>query len=59
VSDRASGGNFHLYGPGFNHRTGIAYTGSLAWTAVLSANDAYRYRNDARPGGMRSFRTSG
>ena len=58
VRDRTRTGNFHLYGPGFNHRTGIAFTGSLAWTAVLSANDVYRYRDDAHAGTTRSFRTT-
>lgn len=58
VHDRTAKGDFHLYGPGFNHRTGVTFTGSLAWTAVLSANSVYHYRDDTHPGARRSFRTT-
>jgi hypothetical protein len=58
VRDRTRTGNFHLFGLGENKRTGLRFTGNLAWRVVLSANSVYRYKSDSAPRATRSFRTT-
>jgi hypothetical protein len=45
VRDRSAQRNFHLAGPGFNRRTGRAFTGTAVWTARL-APGTYRFGSD-------------
>jgi hypothetical protein len=35
IRDRSSSHNFHLYGPGVDRRTGVAFVGTRTWSPVL------------------------
>jgi plastocyanin len=48
VRDASKRRNFHLAGPGFNRRTGIAFAGTVAWTARFKRG-LYRYGSDPEP----------
>jgi len=48
VRDASKRRNFHLAGPGFNGRTGIASAGTGVWTARLKRG-TYRYGSDPEP----------
>lgn len=48
VRDASKRRNFHLTGPGFNRRTGIAFAGTAVWTARLKRG-TYRYGSDPEP----------
>jgi len=48
ISDLSGFHNFHLFGPGVNRKTGVAFTGSRSWKVTLSAG-TYRFRCDVHP----------
>jgi len=48
VHDKSTFHNFHLFGPGVNRKTGVAFTGSRSWKVTLSAG-TYRFRCDVHP----------
>lgn len=48
VRDASKRRNFHLTGPGFNRRTGIAFAGTAVWIARLKRG-TYRYGSDPEP----------
>ena len=45
VEDKASIHNFHLFGPGLNKKTGIAFKGDTIWTITLKPG-RYTYQCD-------------
>ena len=45
VEDKASIHNFHLFGPGLNKMTGIAFKGDTTWTITLKPG-TYTYQCD-------------
>jgi hypothetical protein len=45
VEDKGSIHNFHLFGPGVNKKTGIAFTGETTWTVKLKPG-RYTYQCD-------------
>jgi plastocyanin len=45
VHDRAAFHDFHLFGPGLDRKTGIAFVGTQTWTVSFRAG-AYRYQCD-------------
>jgi hypothetical protein len=58
VDDRAEDHNFHLYGPGVNRRTGVAFVGQTRWTVQFRKGKQYRFRCDPHSFSMKgSFRT--
>ena len=56
VKDSTKTDNFHLFGPGINKRTGVAFRGSRAWTVSFKTGKKYTYRSDAHPKLSRTFR---
>jgi plastocyanin len=52
IRDRSSSHNFHLFGPGVDRRTGVAFTGRRRWSVRLRAG-AHRYRCDPHRTTMR------
>ena len=52
ISDKSSGHNFHLFGPGVGKKTGISFIGSRTWKVTLSVG-TYKFRCDAHPTTMR------
>jgi|Tabmets5t2r1_1033131.scaffolds.fasta_scaffold54039_3 plastocyanin len=52
IRDRSSMHNFHLFGPGVDRRTGVAFTGRRRWSIRLRAG-TYRYRCDPHRTTMR------
>ena len=52
IRDRSSTHNFHLFGPGLDRRTGVAFTGRRRWIVTLHAG-IYRYRCDPHRTTMR------
>jgi plastocyanin len=52
IRDRSSIHNFHLFGPGVDRRTGVAFTGRRRWEVRLRAG-TYRYRCDPHRTTMR------
>jgi hypothetical protein len=46
VTDRTRVDNFHLFGPGVNRRTGVAFRGRVTWKLTLKPG-RYTYRSDA------------
>jgi plastocyanin len=46
IRDRTGKDNFHLFGPGVNKKTGVAFTGTVKWTVTLQAG-TYTFRSDA------------
>jgi plastocyanin len=52
ISDKSSGHNFHLFGPGVGKKTGIDFVGSRTWEVTLSVG-TYKFRCDAHPTTMR------
>jgi plastocyanin len=57
VADKASIHNFHLFGPGLNKKTGVAFKGTTTWTIKLKKGK-YTYQCDphAANGMKGSFR---
>lgn len=53
IRDRSSVHNFHLFGPGVDRKTGIAFVGRKTWTPVRLFVGTYVYRCDAHPTTMR------
>jgi plastocyanin len=45
VEDKASIHNFHLFGPGLNKKTGVAFVGNKTWTITLKPG-RYTYQCD-------------
>jgi plastocyanin len=45
VEDKAKIHNFHLFGPGLNKKTGVAFKGDVTWTITLKAG-RYTYQCD-------------
>ena len=45
VEDKASIHNFHLFGPGLNKKTGVAFKGDVTWTIKLKPG-RYTYQCD-------------
>lgn len=45
VEDKASIHDFHLFGPGLNKKTGVAFTGTQTWTVKLKKG-SYTYQCD-------------
>jgi plastocyanin len=45
VEDKASIHNFHLFGPGLNKKTGVAFKGETTWTIKLKPG-RYTYQCD-------------
>jgi len=45
VEDKASIHNFHLFGPGLNKKTGVAFKGEVTWTIKLKPG-RYTYQCD-------------
>ena len=43
VNDKSSIHNFHLFGPGVNKKTGVPFTGTVAWKVALKKG-SYTYR---------------
>src|SRR5947208_14540279 len=46
IRDRSKRDNLHLTGPGVNKKTGVAFTGTVAWTVTLKAG-TYTFHSDA------------
>ena len=58
ISDKSSGHNFHLRGPGVSRKTGVDFVGSRTWTVTLEVG-TYRFRCDVHPTTMHgSFNVS-
>jgi hypothetical protein len=53
IRDRSAFHNFHLFGPGVDRRTGIAFVGTVTWTPVRLRVGKYVFRCDAHPLTMR------
>jgi hypothetical protein len=53
IRDRSSVHNFHLFGPGVDRATGIAFVGTKTWTPVRLRIGTYVFRCDAHPRTMR------
>ena len=45
VEDKATIHNFHLFGPGLNKKTGVAFVGNKTWTITLKPG-RYTYQCD-------------
>jgi hypothetical protein len=57
IRDRSSAHNFHLYGPGIDRRTGVAFVGKRTWSPVLLTVGRYTIVCDRHPLTMvRTFR---
>jgi hypothetical protein len=57
VNDRSKMHNFHLFGPGVNRKTGVAYMGTSTWTVRFRKGKQYRFRCDPHLFSLRgSFR---
>jgi hypothetical protein len=52
IRDRSSIHNFHIFGPGVDRRTGVAFTGRRRWSVRLRTG-TYRYRCDPHRTTMR------
>jgi hypothetical protein len=48
IRDLTTTDNFHLIGPGVNKKTGVAFKGTVTWTATLKSG-SYTFRSDAHP----------
>jgi hypothetical protein len=58
IEDETSAHNFHLFGPGVNKRTSVAFVGERIWT-VTFRKGTYRYVCDPHSASMRgSFRVT-
>lgn len=57
IRDLTARDNFHLFGPGVNRKTGVAFKGTVTWTVTLQAG-RYTYRSDAHRA-LRGTRTVG
>ena len=49
IRDRASNHNFHLYGPGIDRHTGIAFIGKRTWTPLALQIGKYTIVCDRHP----------
>jgi hypothetical protein len=49
IRDRSSSHNFHLYGPGIDRHTGIAFVGERTWTPLLLKVGRYTIVCDRHP----------
>jgi hypothetical protein len=49
IRDRSSFHNFHLYGPGVDRRTGVAFVGKRTWSPVLLRVGRYTIVCDRHP----------
>jgi hypothetical protein len=49
IRDRSSAHNFHLYGPGIDRHTGIAFVGNRTWTPLLLKVGRYTIVCDRHP----------
>ena len=59
VHGRAKIHDFHLFGPGVNKKTGVAFKGTVVWTVKLKKGD-YSYRCDVlyKSGELGHFKVS-
>lgn len=53
IHDRSTAHNFHLFGPGVDRRTTLAFTGTVTWGTVRLRIGTYVFRCDAHPKTMR------
>jgi hypothetical protein len=59
IRDRSASHNFHLYGPGVDRRTGVAFMGTRTWSPVLLRVGRYTIVCDRHPSTMfRRFNVS-
>jgi hypothetical protein len=49
IRDRSSFHNFHLYGPGIDRRTGVAFVGKRTWSPLLLRVGRYTIVCDRHP----------
>jgi hypothetical protein len=49
IRDRSSFHNFHLYGPGIDRRTGVAFQGRRTWSPLLLRVGRYTIVCDRHP----------
>jgi hypothetical protein len=49
IRDRSSSHSFHLYGPGIDRHTGIAFVGKRTWTPLLLKVGRYTIVCDRHP----------
>jgi hypothetical protein len=52
IRDRSASHNFHLYGPGVDRRTGVAFVGKRTWSPVLLRVGRYTIICDRHPATM-------
>jgi hypothetical protein len=52
IRDRSSSHNFHLYGPGIDRRTGVAFVGKRTWSPLLLRVGRYTIVCDRHPATM-------
>ena len=53
IRDRSTVHNFHLFGPGVDRATSLAFVGTRTWTPVRLRIGTYVFRCDAHPRTMR------
>jgi hypothetical protein len=59
IRDRSASHNFHLYGPGIDRRTGVAFVGTRTWSPLLLRIGRYTLVCDRHPRTMvRRFNVS-
>jgi hypothetical protein len=49
IRDRSASHNFHLYGPGIDRRTGVAFVGKRTWSPLLLRVGRYTIVCDRHP----------
>jgi hypothetical protein len=52
IRDRSASHNFHLYGPGVDRRSGVAFVGKRTWSPVLLRVGRYTIICDRHPATM-------
>jgi plastocyanin len=59
IRDLSANHNFHLFGPGVDKKTGVAFRGTVSWKVKLKKGKLYRYQCDPHKSVMKgSFKAT-